>query len=64
MAEHVRTPSKKLTYSDAVAIWKRIKRGEFQNRIAADFDVNPGRISEIKKGRLFPGSDREDSAPR
>jgi hypothetical protein len=27
--------------------------GEFLNRIAADFDVNPGRIVEIKKGRKF-----------
>ena len=27
--------------------------GEFLNRIAADFDVNPGRISEIKTGKRF-----------
>lgn len=34
-------------------IKKRIWQGEFLNRIAADFDVNPGRISEIKTGRRF-----------
>lgn len=34
-------------------IKKRIREGEFVNRIAADFDVNPGRISEIKTGRRF-----------
>lgn len=52
-----RRPSKKLTFNDAVKIWRRIKQGEFQNRIAADFDVNPGRISDIKMGRLHPGSE-------
>lgn len=26
------------------------------HRIAADYDVNQGRIAEIKKGQLFPGS--------
>lgn len=35
-------------------IKKRIMSGEFLNRIAADYDVNPGRISEIKTGKLFP----------
>jgi hypothetical protein len=34
-------------------IKKRILQGEFLNRIAADFDVNPGRISEINTGRKF-----------
>jgi hypothetical protein len=52
-----RKPSKKLTFKDAVEIQKRIKQGEFQNRIAADYDVNPGRISEIKRGQLHPGSE-------
>ncbi len=32
---------------------RRILRGEFLNRIAADYDVNPGRISEIKTGQRF-----------
>lgn len=56
MRNDYRSPSKKLTFADAVTIWRRILRGEFQNRIAADFDVNPGRISDIKKERLHPGS--------
>lgn len=57
MAFDNRKPSTKLSFKDAVEIQKRLKRGEFQNRIAADFDVNPGRISEVKTGKLHPGSD-------
>lgn len=34
-------------------IKKRILAGEFLNRIASDYDVNPGRISEIKTGQRF-----------
>lgn len=52
-----RKPSSKLVFKDAVEIQKRIRRGEYLNRIAADYDVNPGRISEIKTGKLFPGSE-------
>jgi len=51
-----RQPSRRLTFEDAVEIWLRILRGEFLNRIAADYDVNPGRVAEIKKERRFPGS--------
>ena len=54
-----RRPSRTLTYEEAVEIIRRLLRGEFQNRIAADFDVNPGRISEIKKGRRFPEAWRD-----
>lgn len=28
--------------------------GGFQNRIAAMFDINPGRVSEVKNGALHP----------
>lgn len=48
-----RSPSRNLTAKDAAIIKNRILRGEFLNRIAADFDVNPGRISEIKTGKRF-----------
>jgi hypothetical protein len=48
-----RRPSPKLNQADAAIIKKRINQGEFLNRIAADFDVNPGRISEIKSGKAF-----------
>ena len=56
-----RQPSRRLSFDDAVEIHRRIRRGEFVNRIAAHFDVNPGRVSEIKKGVLHPGS-REAAA--
>jgi hypothetical protein len=39
--------------SDVPIIKKRIREGDFLNRIAADYDVNPGRISEIKSGKRF-----------
>ena len=48
-----RHPSRRLSAQDAAIIKKRILQGEFLNRIAADYDVNPGRISEIKTGRRF-----------
>lgn len=56
MSDYPRTPSRRLTFEDAVAIHRRIFNREFQNRIAADYDVNPGRIAEIKSGALHPGS--------
>ena len=49
-----RMPSHKLTYEDAVAIHSRYRSGEFQNRIAAHFDVNPGRVNEVLRGKRFP----------
>jgi hypothetical protein len=52
----IRRPSRRLSFEDAVAIQRRILRREFLNRIAADYDVNPGRIAEIKKGELHSGS--------
>ena len=52
----VRTPSYTLTFGDAVVIQKRIMKGEFHSRIASDFDVNQGRISEIRNHKLHPGS--------
>jgi hypothetical protein len=48
-----RSPSRNLTSDDAAIIKARILMGEFLHRIAADFDVNPGRISEIKTGKRF-----------
>jgi hypothetical protein len=48
-----RTPSYHITSADVPDIKKRILRGDFLNRIAADYDVNPGRIGEIKKGYRF-----------
>jgi hypothetical protein len=48
-----RSPSYSIHPSDVPVIKKRIRQGEFLNRIAADYDVNPGRISEIKTGKRF-----------
>lgn len=58
MALDGRTPSYRLTQDDAVEIWIRHWAGEYQNRIAAHFDVNPGRVNEVLKGRRFPGSEQ------
>ncbi|MGP1358330.1 hypothetical protein [Roseicyclus sp.] len=51
-----RQPSYRLNEADAVQIWLRHWAGEFQNRIAASFDVNPGRVNEVIKGRRFPNA--------
>ena len=48
-----RRPSKPIRIEDVPRIKRRILDGEFLNRIAADYDVNPGRISEIKTGLRF-----------
>jgi hypothetical protein len=50
-------PSYRLTFYDAVEVWRRYWAGEYQSRIAAFFDVNQGRISEVLKGKLHPGSE-------
>ncbi len=48
-----RKPSPKLKDTDVIEIKKRLQKGEFQHRIAADYDVNPGRISEINTGKAW-----------
>ena len=48
-----RKPSRRIALADVPIIKRRIREGEFLNRIAADYDVNPGRISEIKTGHAF-----------
>lgn len=47
-------PSKKLTLDDAIQILKMLEKGYIQSRIAAFFEVNQARISEIKNKRRFP----------
>ena len=51
-----RTPCHKLSFEEAVQIHIRLMNGEFHSRIARDYDVNQGRISEVKTGFLHPGS--------
>lgn len=43
----------KLTPQAVSIIKARLARGDFQHRIAADFDLNQGRISEIATGKRF-----------
>lgn len=62
MADDQKKPSYRLTFQDAVEVWMRHWAGEFQNRIAARFDVNPGRVNEVLKGTRHKGS--EDVAGR
>jgi len=52
--------SYRLTFDDAVDIWLRNWSGEYQHKIAAFYDVNPGRVNEVLKRRKHIGS--EDSA--
>lgn len=50
--------SRHLTLNDAIEIWHRRLRGETQHKIAAAFEVNQGRISEIVSGKRFPAPKR------
>ena len=50
--------SRHLTLNDAVEIWHRRSSGEAQHKIAAAFEVNQGRISEILAGKRFPAAQR------
>lgn len=49
-------PSYSLTFEDAVNVWLRYWNGEFQNRIAASYDCNPGRVNEVLKEKRHFGS--------
>lgn len=51
-----RAPSYRLTFDDAVDVWHRHWRGEFQNRIAAQYDVNSARVNEVLKEQTHRGS--------
>lgn len=44
---------KKLNPKDVITIKKRLKRGDHQHDIAADYALNQGRISEINTGKRF-----------
>lgn len=49
-------PSRRLTLADAIYIWRAYLAGAYQHRIAADLDVNPGRVNEVLKGKRYPES--------
>jgi hypothetical protein len=52
----LRRSSPRLTFDDAVEVWKRHFLGEAQHHIAQAFSVNQGRINDVLKGRRHPGS--------
>ena len=56
MGKNPRKPSPRLTFDDAVEVWLRHWRGEFQNRIAAHFDVNSARVNEVLQETKHIGS--------
>ncbi len=51
-----RKPCHRLTYEEAVEIHTRLMNGEFYSRIAPDYDVNQGRIADVKFSRVHAGS--------
>lgn len=50
--------SNRLTFNDAVEVWRMRRSGWLQHHIAARFLVNQGRISEVLAGKLHPGSEQ------
>jgi hypothetical protein len=58
-----RTPCHRLTFEEAVQVHLRLMDGEFYSRIARDYDVNQGRVADVKLGRLHAGS-REEALRR
>lgn len=56
MAAESRRANRRLSFDEAVQVWPRYWAGEYQDRIAASFDVNPGRVSEVVKERKHQGS--------
>lgn len=46
-----RRPSRTLTSEQVTLVKRLLLAGELQHRIAAQFDVNQGRISEISTGK-------------
>ncbi len=49
-----RRPSKRLTELHAAFVKYHLERGAFQHILAAQLEVNPARISNIKTGKTFP----------
>lgn len=56
MTTKTNEPSYQLTFDDAVHVHMMLWDGWLQSRVAAKYDVNGGRISEVKNGTLHPGS--------
>jgi hypothetical protein len=56
MAKARRTPCHRLNFEEAVDIQLRLMNNEMYSRIASSYDVNQGRIADVKFGRLHAGS--------
>lgn len=54
----------RLTFDDAVDIWLRRWSGQFQHKIAADYDVNSARINDVLKERTHIGSKQVAASKR
>jgi hypothetical protein len=50
-------PAHRLTFDDAVQFWLTHWPGQLNHRIAASYDTNQGRVSEVLTGKLHPGSE-------
>ena len=55
-SDRVARPTRRLSFEDAVEIWRAWHRREFPSRIAARFDLNPARVYEVIHEELHPGS--------
>lgn len=64
MSAFEKEPCYRLTFDDAVTVWQMHWDGMYQSRIAARFDVNQGRVCEVLKGDLHPGSELVAKATR
>lgn len=60
---HMGRPAHVLTFDEAVQVWLMHWDGWIQSRIAAHFDTNQGRVSEVLSGDRQPGS-REEAERR
>lgn len=56
MRRRAKAASPRLSQADAIEIVRRYDAGEAQHEIAAAYRVNQGRISEIVRGKRFPGA--------
>lgn len=56
MRQLKQAPCHRLTFEEAVQVHCRLAQGEMYSRIAASYDVNQGRIADVKFGRLHPSS--------
>lgn len=52
-------PSHELTFDEAIDVHLKLMDGWLQSRVAAFYDVNGGRISEINTERRHRGSKAE-----